>query len=271
MASRRNPNRAGSTRPFNITITFNGGTGMFEYYDSTKGEKVEIEELQFTPLVTKSVISGFNKNVNQQMRSNYVEDITKEPFSVFYFKEKKFTKLDGMQGLWSDIKPAVLEVDGKFSTAIIGLVVLDGVEVMAELIVARFALGQWIDINNENPDVMSSKLVFRKGPLYKKGAKTGDPAVEISAKEEKEIFDKIKKNPMAKKPVIFYGLVADITPLTDKELEFTDGKITILEDYFDALEAAAKPRSNDAPARSGKTEAARAAEEEADDDDDLPF
>lgn len=263
MASRRTQ-RTSTERPFSKTIKFNASTGEFEYYDKVTKENIAIEELEFTPLVTKNRLSGFSNQEKAQVLSNYIENSKEEEFKAFVFRNGRPTNLPELTGLWEDIKDAAKGKQIHFTQAIIGLAVLNGVEEIVEFIVYKSSLSSWIEIGkNTKEDVMSSKLVLTKGRLMRKG--TGTELVEVTKKEQDEIDKKLAKNPRANVPITFYEIIAtEATELSKKELAYTDEKITLIDEYFDAQSGASRTSNN-------REERSADVPDGGDDDDDLPF
>ena len=265
MASRRSQ-RISTVRPFEKTVKFNASIGEFEYWDKAKSENVSVPTLEFTPLVTKGRLSGFYNAKGAQVFSNYIESSKDEEFKAFIFQSGKPTNLPELSGFWADIKEEASKNQIHFTQSIIGIAVIDGVEEVVELIVFKSSLSSWISIQEKSKsDVMSSKVTLTKGRLMKKG--NGKELIEVTKKEEDEINKKLAKNPRANTPIIFYEFVAsDVTELNEKEMEYTDEKITAIDEYFDSQSG---ERQNTRPSRTN--ESVQTDGGGGDDDDDLPF
>jgi hypothetical protein len=263
----RTKKRGGSTSPVKKYITFSGSTGTFKYWDKNlgaKGENVELKDLEIIVLDTRASITGFNESLGAGISSNMIADTTKEVLKVVSFANGKPNSL--AEGLYQDIKPELTGMGGKFTTNVICLAdVGDGVEVV-NLQLSGVALGSWIEFAAEHPNdaFYDFKITVKKGVLSKR---LKGKTIPVTAKEEKELDAKIKKNPRTKQPIWFYVLDFDVADLTEEEAELAVEEDDKLQAYFEVLTGVVSERTDSTV--SSDPDAPEDEEEE--DKDDLPF
>lgn len=269
----RTRKRAGSTSPIKKYISFSGSTGKINYYDKSRpeGDKtLEFDELDIIVLDTRSSVSGFSESHQGGIVSNMVADTTKETLKVVAFSNGK--PQDIAEGIYKEIKSDIKDAGGKFTTNVIALADLgDGME-MVNVQLSGAALNSWIDFTTDNPNesYYDNVIKLSKGALSKRGKKGN---VAVTAKEEKELDAKLKKNPRAPRPVWFYVLNIELgAELTEEESELAIENDETLQEYFDQSKSnkANDVEVNDAENISSEApEPASGTEEE--DDSDLPF
>ena len=261
----RTQRRGGSKSPIQRYLKFSGNTGLFSYFDKTKGEKgedVELEELSLIVLDVRASITGFNSSANTGISSNMVTNIGNDPLTVQSFKDGK--KIFIAEGLYSEIKGTVKSAGGKFTTNVIALADIgdgNGEQVVC-LQLTGSALNGWIEFVNslDQDGEYDNHITITKGALSKNGK---DGFVPVTAKEEKELMAKLKKNPRAKQPIWFYVLAFSTEELTEEQTERAVAQDEGLQKYFGASKPASETTDSadqDAPE-----------DAEADDKDDLPF
>lgn len=268
----RTRKRAGSTSPIKKYISFSGSTGKINYYDKNRpdGDKtVEFDDLDIIVLDTRASVSGFSESHQGGIVSNMVADTTKETLKVVAFSNGK--PQDIAEGIYKEIKPTIAAAGGKFTTNVIALADLgDGME-MVNVQLSGAALNSWIDFTTENPNesYYDNVIKLSKGVLSKRGKKGNVP---VTAKEEKELDAKLKKNPRAPRPVWFYVLNVELgEELTEEEAELATANDETLQNYFDQV-GSKSTDSNDVEDDGVSSEAPEPAADTAEeDDDDLPF
>jgi len=263
----RTKKRGGASSPIKKYITFSGSTGTFKYWDKNRGEKgenVELDNLEIIVLDTRASVSGFNESLGVGITSNLVADTTKETLKVISFANGKPNTL--AEGLYQEIKPELSSFGGKFTQNVICLAdVGDGMEVV-NLQLSGVALGSWIEFAAEHPNdaYYDFQITVQKGVLSKR---LKGKTVPVTAKEEKELDAKIKKNPRTKQPIWFYVLDFQVEDLTEEQSELAVEEDEKLQSYFEALTGVVSERNDDTPS----SEATAPEDEEEEDKDDLPF
>lgn len=258
----RTQRKGGSPSPIKRYLSFSGNTGLFTYYDKDKKENVEIEELSLIVLDVRASVTGYNSGDKASISSNLVAAVGTEPLVVQSWKDGKKHLI--AEGLYKDIKSAVKDAGGKFTTNIIALAdVGDGNgEQIVNLQLTGSALNGWIEFVNglESGGEYDNRITITKGALSKVDGKNFVP---VSKKEEEELVAKIKKNPRTKQPIWFYVLSFSTEALTEDESNTAVEQDELLQKYFGASQTTAKGSTSFEP---------NAPEDsEADDKDDLPF
>lgn len=258
----RTKRRGGAASPIKRYLSFSGNTGLFSYYDKEAKENVELEEVSLIVLDVRASVTGYNSGAKASISSNMVAEIGNEPLTVQSWKDGKKQLI--AEGLYKDIKAVVKEAGGKFTTNVIALAdVGDGNgEQVVNLQLSGSALNGWIEFVNglENGGEYDNRITITKGALSKVD---GKDFVPVTAKEEKDLMAKLKKNPRAKQPIWFYVLAISTEELTEEETERAVAQDEGLQAYF----GAAKPKSD----TTDSAEQDAPADEEAEDKDDLPF
>lgn len=232
--SRTNPSGSSSS-PVQKYISFKGSTGQLRYYDkdSTEEDKnVYLDSLNFVVLDVKASISGFNENESCGINSNLLDqyDLGKKEFIVK-------TKVNGSfgefaRGLYRDIKDKAFSIGGKFTTNIFALAdVGEGMEIV-RIDLSGASLGPWIEYSQnleDGQDLYKVQFTIKKGILC--GRKNGENH-EVSDAEYKKVLAKLKKDPMASKPVWFYTSAFESTVMTDEMSKLADDGDKSLQEYF---------------------------------------
>lgn len=207
----RTKRSAGSNSPVKKYVSFAGGKGKVKFFDkedkrSDDKGKVFLESLDIIVLDIKSSIQGFYEAQSASISSNLIDpyDIKKVPLAV---KTKINGKYDVFsEGLYGDIKDEVFKIGGKFTTSIFALADVgdgEGLQII-RLDLNGSGLTPWIKFKNDledEGDIYDLKITVGKGQLCsRKGGKT----VPVSDKEYKDLMKKLKEDPMADRPVLFY-------------------------------------------------------------------
>ena len=262
----RTKRNSGSSSPVKKYLSFKGGKGIIQYYDKGEEKNVSLDSLEFALVDVKSSVSGFNEGEGSGISSNLLE-----PFSV---GEEEFvvkTKVNGtygeaIRGVWKDIKAEVARFGGKFTTNLfIAADLGDGVE-LCRLELNGASLSPWIELQGEyaNDELYDKSITITKGQLMKrvKGKNTA-----VSAKEYKAIVAKLKEDPMADKPVLFYEPKFEVKDITEEQIEVATELDEKLQEYLgsapEETETAKSESTNESPKPS--------ADYDDDDEDDLPF
>lgn len=257
----RTRRRSGAANPIKRYLSFSGSTGLFSYYDKDSKDNVELESLSLIVLDVRASVTGYNSGAKAQVSSNMVENIGNDVLTVQMWKDGKRSLI--AEGVYKDIKATIKEAGGKFTTNVIALAdVGDGNgEQIVNLQLTGSALNGWIDFVKglEAGGEYDNSITITKGALSKVD---GDEIVPVTAKEEKALLAKLKKNPRAKQPIWFYVLSFETEELTDEESERATEQDETLQKYLGASKPAETTDSEDQDAPE---------DEDEDGKDDLPF
>jgi|GEM_PF-6101693 len=256
----RTKRRGGAASPIKRYLGFSGSTGLFSYYDKDAKETVELEELSIIVLDVRGSVTGYNSGSKASISSNMVAEIGNEPLQVQSWKDGKKNLI--AEGLYKDIKVEVKEAGGKFTTNIICLADVGEGEEVCNLQLTGSALNGWIEFVKglDTDGEYDNRITITKGALSKVD---GKEFVPVTAKEEKDLEAKLKKNPRTRQPIWFFVLAFETTELTEEETERAVENDESLQKYFGAS----------APKKGTDSEEAMDAPEDAEeeDKDDLPF
>lgn len=225
----------GNGSPIRKYVRYSGGTGLFSYYDKEKSENVELENLDVIILDVRSSITGFNEKNKSTITSNIILDTKKEKLKVVAFAGKKPS--DVAEGLYADIKSQVAAVGGKFTANILCLADFGKGWEITNIQFSGVALNSWIDFTSEhdNGSYYDYKVTFKKGVLSKRDEGKN---VAVTEKEQSDLMAKLKKNPMANKPVWFYTVGFDVEDLTEEEISLAEEQDKKLQEYFEGVSSA---------------------------------
>lgn len=101
--------------PIQRYINFKADSGKFVYWDKQASANVELEELKFVLLDTRSSITGWSDSESSKIYSNLVRSTKNEQFNV------RSGKTVIASGLYSDIKDSVIKAGGKFCVQLFAL------------------------------------------------------------------------------------------------------------------------------------------------------
>lgn len=273
----RTRKNSGSSSPVKTYLSFKGGKGVIEYYnpdhkDADENGKVHLKSLDFVVLDSKASISGFNEGSNSGISSNLLDsrDLKERDFIVKTKKDGTYGEV--LRGKYQDIKSAAKDFGGKFTTNVFALAdVGNGLE-MVQLELNGSGLTPWIEFTDDNPNggIYDKLITISKGQLMKRSAGKNVP---FSDKEYKALVAKLKEDPMADKPVLFYAPKFEGVDLSVELAEKAAEADEILQAYFDESGVSSNASDievNDAEEVSSEApEPAVGTEEE--DDSDLPF
>lgn len=246
--SRTQPNGTTSS-PVKKYLSFKGSTGQIHYYDKDSDQEdknVFLNSLDFIVLDVKASISGFNENESCGISSNLLDqfDLGKKELTVK-------TKVNGQfgvfaKGLYRDIKDKAFSIGGKFTTNIFALAdVGSGMEIV-RIELSGASLGPWIDFSGNldaGQDIYGLKITLGKGILC--GRKDGKNH-EVSKDEYNKVLVKLKKNPMAPKPVWFYTSAFSGEEISGEYSDLADDGDKVLQEYFKDASPSVKPEDIEA-------------------------
>jgi hypothetical protein len=272
----RSRKTGGSSNPVKVYLSFKGGKGVVEYYnkdhkDADEKGKVHLSSLDFAVLDTKASISGFNEGSNSGVTSNYLDtrDLNEQDFIV-KTKEKGGSYGEVLRGKYQEIKSAARDFGGKFTTNIFALAdVGNGFEIV-KLELNGSGLTPWIKFGEDKKDheIEDKLITISRGQLMKRSAGKN---VLFSDKDYSALVAKLKKDPMADKPVLFYEPKFEAVDLSTELAEQAMVADEALQDYLDGIMGANSPaKSVDEPdgQDSGYVDTESSG---VSDDDDLPF
>lgn len=262
--SRTKP-RGGASSPIKRYLSFSGATGEFSFYDKDKKERVELDELTIVVLDVRSSVTGYNSTSKAQITSNMVAETGKETIKVVSWKDGKST--DIAEGLYKDIKAVAKEAGGKFTANIICLADVGFGQEICNLQFTGSSLNGWINFLStlDRDGEYDNQITITRGALSKLDGKEILPVTE---KEEKALDAKLKKNPRAPRPIWFYVLAFETTPLTDEQAEQADEADAKVQKFFGVPAAPAPEASSDDV---DSPEPTAPEDEEESEKDDLPF
>lgn len=268
----RTNRKSGNSSPIKHYLQFSGSTGQFSYYDKAAKERVELDEVGIIVLDVRASVTGFDSTTKAQITSNLVAETGSEVMKVTSWKDGK--SRDIAEGLYKDIKDKVKVAGGKFTTNVICLcdVTGDGPEV-CNLQLQGSSLNGWINFIDtlDRGDEYDNFITVKRGALSKLD---GQEFKEVTAKEEKELDAKLKKNPRAPRPIWFYVLDFDLTPLTEDQMDEAATEDVKLQEYFSGNSTATTGKGSSKYSTSSADEPADTYEDDSeaeDEEDDLPF
>lgn len=229
--------------PIEKYINYKGGNGIFYYYDKDLKETVELESLSnFILLDVRVSITGYNQDTKSNIFSNMVKYLYSEELRISTYENKKKVPLS--TGIYADIKNEIKGYNGKFTNNIIGLMDLGKGYEIVDLQLTGASNMAWINLVNKYNinDLYSQSITFVKGELSKVG--DDKQLIKVTAKEEKELEEKLKKNPRLRQPIWFYPVSFQLTDLTEEQKKIADEQDLILQEYFNVGK---KSNDNDIP------------------------
>ena len=267
----------GSSSPVKVYLSFKGGKGVVEYYnkdhkDADEKGKVHLSSLDFVVLDTKASISGFNEGSNSGVNSNFLDtrDLKEKDFIV-KTKEKGGSYGEVLRGKYQEIKSAARDFGGKFTTNIFALAdVGNGFEVV-KLELNGSGLTPWIKFGEDKKDheIEDKLITISKGQLMKRSAGKNVP---FSDKDYAALVAKLKKDPMADKPVLFYEPKFEAVDLSTELAEQAMVADEVLQDYLDEIMGAnSSAKSGDVTEEAEGQDSGEPESSGVSDDDDLPF
>jgi hypothetical protein len=268
----RSSRKGGSSSPIKKYVSFSGSTGMFSYYDKSKEEKVEVEEVKMTVLDVRVSVSGYNQDSKETITSNMISNQGDEILKVVGFKDKKPRII--AEGLYKDIKEDVKVAKGKFTSNIIGLADLGDGEEIINLQLSGVSLGGWIEYASEHPNqgFYDYFITLNKGVLSKRD---GGENVPVTKAEEEKLDKALAKNPRAPRPVWYYTLDVSGEDLTEEQLDAASEGDETLQSYFDSMKEKSNQNTPDRDVKKSESKRTSDSDNDSDEDeeehDDLPF
>lgn len=235
--SRTKKTGGGKPSPFHKTITFSGATGNFSYYDNKAKEKKDLgDKISFILLDARTSITGFNEESGGGISSNYVENTGKEKLTVNVYGNGGKRVL--AEGYYSEIKEKLQGTGAKFTRNLFALMEFNGEYEQVKIEVSGIMLSAWIEFEGkEGGKVYDYIITFKKGKLSKRAK---GKAIPVTAKEEKELDAKLRKNPRAPRPVWFYILEIEKEDLPKEQVEIAEKEDEILQEYFESYKTPAE-------------------------------
>ena len=121
MSTSRNKRSEGTSSPVQRYLEWKG-SGFFRYYDKEAGKNVDVKTLKMIILSERSTISGWHETLDTQIRSNMVDNLSKELFTIIATKNSNNPRtVEVAKGLWKEVKKTVNNVGGKFTKCIFAL------------------------------------------------------------------------------------------------------------------------------------------------------
>lgn len=164
--SRINPNQAEVT-PNPAKIFAEWKDGIFRYYDKAQEKNVELPgDFTFIVIDELTTIKGWNDPSGSGIVSNEIRNLQTEKLRVKSFKGGKIA-----EGLYEEIKPAIVAAGGKYTKSVY-IAYKDGeVMKMGNIQFHGASLGAWFDFVKENKSELYTKAVKLDGKIEdKKGA-----------------------------------------------------------------------------------------------------
>lgn len=156
------------SNPVTRYFSWNGAEsdGYISYWDKAREEEVVVDfPFVFLPLKKLACISGFNKQQEENIYSNEVDNISNEVLNV------RVGKNTLAQGLYNDIKDTVKAKGGKYTSSVY-IAFKDGSEALqiGNIKFKGASLGPWIDLQNSPADLSSNAVVIQGARLDDSGA-----------------------------------------------------------------------------------------------------
>lgn len=133
------------SNPCKKFIEFKGDSGVFRYWDKTKGDKggnVELKyPIKFIVLDELNTIKGFSDELQSGIFSNEVHSLLDEDLTVRAFKSK-----GGVTGKYNLIKDQIHQMGGKFCKSVYVAILNDKNELeLANFQLMGAAFSSWMD------------------------------------------------------------------------------------------------------------------------------
>ncbi len=191
------------SNPVQKYISYNASKGVFQFYDKSKKENIELKNpVTFVDVAQYSTIIGWNDEKQSSIFSNEISNF-KTPLTV------KFQKGGTMvSGVYSEIKDTIKANGGKFAVSLYAILN----DEIVKITLKGAALGAWF--NRNAGDIVSVNSFVDE----KKGATNYKVPVfecsEISEAQEQEIREKYKS--------LFDYLDSKSENIDDKEISKND-------------------------------------------------
>lgn len=261
----RTSKRGGSSSPVMKYLSFKGGSGTISFYDKNSEERVELDTVKLILVDDLASVSGFNEAESSGYSSNLLNpyDTGKKEFEVRSKSNGQFKTVE--KGIWKDIKGSSSLSGAKYTRNLFAIAdVGDGYE-LVRLELNGSGLRPWLDlVDSDSRGIYDKVITITKGQLFTR--KAGENVV-FTDKQVKALEAKLKKNPMAQRPVLFYAPDINLGEVVSEDLvtlaEEADVK---LQEYLNIESEDAPDVSSESPTATNPTPAISDNEE-----DDLPF
>lgn len=140
--------------------------GYISYWDKQEEQEVKVEfPFVFLPLKKLACVSGFNKQQEENIYSNEVDNISTEVMNV------RIGKNTIAQGLYQDVKDTVKAKGGKYTSSVYIAFKDESDTLQIGNIKFRGAsLGPWIDLQNSPANLSESAVIIKGAELDDSGA-----------------------------------------------------------------------------------------------------
>lgn len=262
----RTSKRTGSSSPVKKYLEFKGGSGTISFYDKDKEERVELESLKIILVDDLASVSGFNEAESSGYNSNLLNpyDTGKIPFTVKSRVNGQFTTVE--EGIWKEIKNSPKLSGAKYTRNLFAIADVGYGYELVRLELNGSGLRPWLDlVDSDSQEIYNKVITITKGQLYTR--KSGEN-VPFTDKEIKALEEKLKKNPMAQRPVLFYSPNITLGEVVGEDL------VTLAEEADVKLQEYLNIETEDSPAEvlvESPTVTAPTAPDLGEEDDDLPF
>lgn len=200
--------------PVKYWVSFKGSNGTYTFWNGT--ENVSVDKLELVLLDTRGCITGWHDATNSRIWSNVVEKVSEE-LTV------KAKGVEIAKGVYADIKDAVKNAGGNFTTNIYALAKFAGdTYELCCFQVDKTGLQAWSEFatNNKRSALYDNVIVCSKGDQQKNGAvKYFKPKFELGS---------------------------EVDPVVAKDASDVDS--TVLQPYFSGTATEEKEESSDVSA-----------------------
>lgn len=261
----RTSKREGSSSPVKKYLSFKGGSGSITFYDKDTEERKELDSVSLVLVDDLASVSGFNEAESSGYSSNLLN-----PYDTGKIKFEVKTKINGTfgtvaTGVWKDIKGDPSIKGAKYTRNLFAIADVGSGYELVRLELNGSGLSPWTTlVDEEGSSVYDKVITVSKGQLYTRKAGKNS---EFSDKEYTALVAKLKKNPMADKPVLFYAPKIELTDVVSDDLvQLAEAADSSLQDYLN-IEVEDAPEDVTKTSPSTRPEPAESSEEA----DDLPF
>lgn len=169
--------------PVKYYLQYKGNTGTYTYWDGEKN--VELDEVDFVLMDTRSSISGWNDDNKARIYSNMVRTV-KDELVV------RCGKTELVKGPYETSKDKIKSSGGKFTTNIFAMATIDGIPTPVDIQFNGACLRDWSTFVEKSgmKKLYSSLIKSARGDQQKKGAvKYYTPTFTLSEASEADLAD----------------------------------------------------------------------------------
>lgn len=169
--------------PVKYYVQYKGSTGVYTYWDGEKN--VELEDIEFVVMDTRSSISGWSDDNKARIYSNMVRTV-KDELVV------RCGKTELVKGPYETSKDKIKSSGGKFTTNIFAMATIDGIPTPVDIQFSGACLRDWSTFVEKTgmKKLYSSLIKSGKGDQQKKGAvKYYTPTFTLSEASEADLAD----------------------------------------------------------------------------------